>query len=125
MKPFCEVVVSSVLPSIRCLLAKELTVNYKLTQEEVAKLLGLTQAAISKYRRKSREMKVKLLEKNKKIMRMVKDLGEKIVKKRIDSIKIQKDFCKICKEVRKEGIACKLHKDVYPSISSCKECSVC
>ncbi|MFH8086322.1 MAG: transcriptional regulator [Candidatus Aenigmatarchaeota archaeon] len=125
MKPFCEIIVSSVLPSIRSLIAKELIINYNLTQEEAAKFLGLTQAAISQYYRESRGTKVKLLEKSKKVMEMVKKLGEKIIKERVDSIKIQKEFCRICKEVRKEKIICKLHKDIYPSITSCKECPIC
>ncbi|MGC8812155.1 MAG: transcriptional regulator [Candidatus Aenigmatarchaeota archaeon] len=125
MKPFCEVIVSSVLPSIRSLIARELIINYKLTQEEAAKTLGLTQPAISQYYRESRGLKIKLLEKSPKVMRMVKDLGRKLVEKKIDSREIQKDFCKICKEVRKEKLICKLHKDIYPSIISCKECPVC
>ncbi|MFH7860926.1 MAG: transcriptional regulator [Candidatus Aenigmatarchaeota archaeon] len=125
MKPFCEIIVSSVLPSIRSLIAKELITNYNLTQEEAAKFLGLTQAAISQYYRESRGTKVKLLENNRKVIRMVKELGKKIVEERIDVIKIQKEFCRICKEVRKEKIICKLHKDIYPSITSCKECPIC
>ncbi|MCS7106334.1 MAG: helix-turn-helix domain-containing protein [Candidatus Aenigmarchaeota archaeon] len=125
MKPFCEVIVSSVLPSIRSLIAKELIKNYNLTQEEAAKLLGLTQAAISQYYRESRGTKVKLLEKSKEVVGMIKKLEEKIVKEGIDSVEMQKEFCKICKEVRKEKIICKLHKGIYPSITSCKKCTIC
>ncbi len=125
MKPFCEVIVSSVLPSIRSLLAKELIVNYNLTQDEAAKLLGLTQPAISQYYRKSRGTKVKILENSEKVMKMIKNLGNEIVTKKIDSNKIQQEFCKICKEVRKEKLICKLHKNIYPSIVSCKECPIC
>jgi predicted transcriptional regulator len=125
MKPFCEVIVASVLPSIRSLLAKELIVSYKLTQEEAAKLLGLTQPAISQYYRESRGTKVKILENSKKVMRMIRSLGNDIVTKKVDSRKIQQEFCKICKEVRKEKLICKLHKDIYPLIASCKECPIC
>lgn len=125
MKPFCEVVVSSVLPSIRSLIAKELVFNYKLTQEEAAKYLGLTQPAISQYYRESRGLGVKLIEKSPKVMRMIKDLGKKVIDKKIDNREIQKEFCRICKEIRKEKLICKLHKDIYPSIISCRECPVC
>jgi|YelNatPaOPRAMG01_1025707.scaffolds.fasta_scaffold45540_2 predicted transcriptional regulator len=125
MKPFCEVIVASVLPSIRSLLAKELIVSYKLTQEEAAKLLGLTQPAISQYYRESRGTKVKILENSKKVMRMIRSLGNDIVTKKVDSRKIQQEFCKICKEVRKEKLICKLHKDIYPLIATCKECPIC
>jgi len=125
MKPFCEVIVASVLPSIRSLLAKELIVSYKLTQEEAAKLLGLTQPAISQYYRESRGTKVKILENSKKVMRMIRSLGNDIVTKKVDSRKIQQEFCKICKEVRREKLICKLHKDIYPLIATCKECPIC
>jgi len=125
MKPFCEVIVASVLPSIRSLLAKELIVSYNLTQEEAAKLLGLTQPAISQYYRESRGTKVKILENSKKVMRMIRSLGNDIVTKKVDSRKIQQEFCKICKEVRKEKLICKLHKDIYPLIATCKECPIC
>ncbi|MEM7825336.1 MAG: hypothetical protein QW412_00565 [Candidatus Aenigmatarchaeota archaeon] len=107
------------------MIAKELIISYNLTQEKVAKFLGLTQAAISQYYTESRGTKVKLLEKNKKVMGMIRELGKKIVRKKVDSFEIQKEFCKICKEVRKKRIICKLHKNIYPSIASCKECPIC
>ena len=47
MKPSCEVVVKYVLPVFRAMVAKELIVKYKLSQNEVAQKLGITQAAVS------------------------------------------------------------------------------
>ena len=45
----CETIGRYILPLFRSLVAKELINNYDLTQVEVAKKLGTTQAAISQY----------------------------------------------------------------------------
>ena len=49
MKIPCELIVWYILPSIRRELAKELVHNHKLTQAEVARRFGVTDAAISQY----------------------------------------------------------------------------
>jgi hypothetical protein len=122
MKPFCEVIVTTVLPAIRSIITKELLGTYKLTQKEAARLLGLTQPAISQYYRESRGFKVKLLEKQPKIMKMIDELTENIVYGRIDSKGIQREFCRICKRVREEKAICHLHENICPSIAPCSEC---
>lgn len=100
MKPFCEFM-NSILPSLRSLIARELIENYNLSQKEVAKLLGITQAAVSNYYTKARGRKVRVLEKNKKVARMVKILSALIIKEK-NWDRICKEYCKICKEIRKE-----------------------
>ena len=49
-----EVVVAKLLPTLRARVAQILLLDYSLRQTEVAKLLGLTQAAVSHYNTKSR-----------------------------------------------------------------------
>lgn len=53
LQPF-EVVTSKLLPTIRARLAQVLLDEYKMRQVEVAKLLGITQAAVSHYKTASR-----------------------------------------------------------------------
>lgn len=122
MKPYCEVVVSSILPAIRALITRELLTAYNLTQMEASELLGITQAAISQYNKESRGAKVNILEKDKKIMKMIKQLAKKIARGNMTALKINSEFCKICKEIRKRKLICQLHKDIYPSLESCSEC---
>ncbi|NCO97546.1 MAG: transcriptional regulator, partial [Candidatus Aenigmarchaeota archaeon] len=71
MKPFCEVITSSVLPAVRSIMARELLTTYKMTQQEAADILGITQAAVSQYSRQSRGSKVKMLESQKGLMKMI------------------------------------------------------
>jgi predicted transcriptional regulator len=125
MKPFCEVIVTTVLPAIRSLITKELLDKYNLTQKEAAELLGLTQPAISQYNRESRGFKVKMLEKQPEIMKMIDDLSKKIVSGKIKPNEIQTKFCKICKKVRTSRVICRLHEEIYPSIAPCVKCPEC
>ena len=50
----CEIVVKTVLPVMRAMVAKELIKVYNLKQVEVADLIGVTQAAVSQYVRGER-----------------------------------------------------------------------
>jgi hypothetical protein len=122
MKPFCEVVVSSILPAIRSLLTKDLLTTYHLTQKQAADLLGLTQPAISQYIIEARASKVKLLEKQPDVMKMIEDLAYNIVNKNIKHKEIQLRFCKICKSIRQSRIICRLHEEMYPQIAPCIKC---
>jgi predicted transcriptional regulator len=122
MKPFCEVIVTSILPAIRSILTRELMGDYRLTQKETADLLGLTQPAISQYQKECRGAKVKLLEKQPKIMKMIDELAKDVSTGKIRPKQLQLKFCGICKTVRENKIICKLHQDVCPSIAPCYEC---
>lgn len=44
----CEMI-KNILPALRSFIAKELIYDYKLNQTDAAKLLGVTQSAISQY----------------------------------------------------------------------------
>lgn len=123
MKPFCEVIVTSILPAIRSIITKELLTEYNLTQKEASNLLGLTQPAISQYNRESRGYKVKLLEKQPKIMEMIDDLTKNINSGRLNARQLQAEFCKVCKKIRESKMVCSIHEEIYPSISPCHECS--
>ncbi len=50
----CEVVVRQVLPSIRREIAKELVETHSMSQADVARLFGVTDAAVSQYLRRKR-----------------------------------------------------------------------
>jgi predicted transcriptional regulator len=122
MKPFCEVIVTTILPAVRSIITRELLSNYHLTQKQAADLLGLTQPAISQYYRESRGFKIKLIEKQPKIMKMIDNLTRDIVVKGITPKEIQSRFCSICKTVRESKTICHLHEGIYPSIAPCSEC---
>jgi len=122
MKPFCEIIVSDVLPAIRAIVANDLSKTHGLTQTQISKKLGMTQPAISQYMRELRGRKVKTILGNKKTMDRIKKLSKQIAESDIDSKYIHKELCGICKVIREEGLICKLHEDACPTIGPCKMC---
>jgi uncharacterized protein len=85
MKLYCEVIVGDILPSLRALITKELVQNFGLTQTQAAQKLGLTQPAVSQYKKYLRGGKIKQLQKNKNLMIIVKKFSKKIATEKISS----------------------------------------
>jgi predicted transcriptional regulator len=100
MKTFCEIVVSDFLPAVRALVTKELINTYGMTQTEVAKRMGMTQPAISYYLRELRGTKVKVLEKNSKLMEFVKQVAVEISSGKEQIVNMHE----ICKRLRDEKL---------------------
>lgn len=122
MKPFCEVIVSDVLPTVRAVLANEMAKTYGLSQTQISRKLGITQPAISQYRRELRGQRAKALLSNEKIMDLVKKLSHDIALGDMDSKAMHENFCIICKKIREEGLVCKLHGAAWPTMGPCKIC---
>ncbi|MBR9682167.1 MAG: helix-turn-helix domain-containing protein [Candidatus Aenigmarchaeota archaeon] len=125
MKPFCEVIVQDILPALRALMAKELMSTHNLTQQEVAKKLGISQAAVSQYRREMRGFKIKLLQKDKEIMDSVEKLATRIASEDVDTIGASDECCLICKSIRNKKLICELHMEAAPNFEGCKTCFKC
>jgi len=102
MKPHCEQAVLNILPAIRSLLARELLKTYGLTQQQAAKKLGTSQAAISQYMKQVRAYKVNTFEKNEPIMIEIKKLAETISKQ--DNYSLKDNLCDVCRLVRKNNL---------------------
>ncbi len=78
LQPF-EVVTAKLLPAIRARLAQVLLDEYGMKQVEVAKHLGITQAAVSHYKTASRGIDPELLKVFPEIDTFVKGLAAEIV----------------------------------------------
>ena len=73
MKTVCEIVAQDILPILRAAIAKELISSYNLNQGEAAKLLDVSQPAVSQYLRQLRG-KNSLIE-NKAVAVEIKDIS--------------------------------------------------
>lgn len=122
MKPYCETVAQLILPKMRALIAKRLMEKYKLTQQDAASKLGLTQSAISQYIRELRGSKIKILEKDDIVNREIEDFVDRIASGELKSIKILDSFCNICKTIRRRKLLCDIHIKVFPDLKECKIC---
>jgi len=102
MKFPCEIIVWEVLPCIRAALAEEL-IKRGLSQKEISKMLGITQAAVSQYTSKKRGPKLNFQEDAKE---EIKKLADDLVHGSVDDFIAR--ICRICTVVRTEGAVCKL-----------------
>lgn len=122
MKPFCEIIVADVMPALRALITKELMDEYGLNQTQVAQKLGITQPAVSQYRKELRGQNVRLLQSNQKIMSMIKELANEIQSDKIKPDRMIVRLCEICKAIREERLICQLHTKAYSSLQGCQIC---
>jgi len=123
LRPPCEVIIRTVLPLIRGLIAIKLY-NEGLSQKEIAKLLGTTQAAVNGYVKHSEMYYVKKLSKIgvpiDMINFIVKTLLPKV--KRGEVISSLTTLCNICKSFKSKGYICDLHASQYPELRECNMC---
>jgi len=122
MKPFCEVIVSDVLPALRAIITGELSKAYGFTQVQISKKLGITQPAISQYKSELRGHNVRVITSNEKVMALVNRLAHDIALAEPDAKHMHKALCAICRKIREEGVVCKLHAGTYPNMGSCRIC---
>ncbi len=120
MKPFCEIMVNDIFPAMRAVIAKELTETLNYTQSDAARLMGVTQPAISQYKKEFRGTKIKILTENENINIALKDAARNLttLKSPFDS----HIMCDLCKNIRQEGLLCKLHREAVPALSKCDTC---
>ncbi len=119
----CEIAVKCVLPAVRAMTAKQLMAKHGLNQAQAAKLLGLSQPAISLYSRKIRGKAIDL-ENDKNINLLVEELADSLVKSNMSRKEFIMQFCRICREIRAKGLMCKMHKTFDASINI-EECELC
>jgi predicted transcriptional regulator len=105
------------------MIAKELTAKHGLKQEEAAKLLGVSQPAISLYYRKMRGKSIDL-ENDSDITRLIESLADSLATNDLSRKEFIIKFCEICKTIRAKGLLCKMHKAFDPAVNI-EECGLC
>jgi len=119
----CEIAVKCLLPSVRAMIAKELMTKHGLKQAEAAKILGVSQPAISLYYRKIRGKAVDL-ENDVEVIKLIENLAVTLAKGALPHKDFIPMFCEICRTIRAKGLMCKLHKTFDPEIDV-EECELC
>jgi len=119
----CEVAVKTLLPPTRAALAKELMARHGFKQVEAAKLLGISQPAISLYNRKMRGKAIDL-EKDVEIKKLIESFADSLAENSLSHKEFILRFCEICRTARAKGLLCNMHKTLDPTfkIEKCKLC---
>ncbi len=109
-----EIEVWYVLPAIRKSLVDEM-LKIGMRQKDIATKIGVTEAAVSQYRKKKRAEKVIL---NDKAKAMVKKSALKISEGHNPIVEIQK----ICTVMRNDMSVCRISKSLGLAPKNCKKC---
>ena len=120
----CETASKVVIPAVRAYIARELVVTHDLKQERVARILGITQSAVSKYASRTRGniLKIDDIQEAKPMLTelvMLAASDEEFSRNRF----LQK-FCETCKTIRKTGVMCPLCKKANAG-TEFEECRFC
>lgn len=103
----CEEIVQKYLPAMRASIAKKL---YKkgLTQEQIARELGLTQAAVSKYLSNKYGKEVKKIEENSVLDKACTEIAEKVAQGTWTQSHVTNAICSTCTQFNYELLSCNL-----------------
>jgi predicted transcriptional regulator len=122
MKPFCEAVVSEILPAVRAMVATKLVTDYGFSQTQAARKMGVSQPAISQYKRNLRGARTDVFEKYPQIAELAGGIAARMASGRSDDSSPTLLFCEICRKVRLSGLGCEVHRSMDGSLSGCNIC---
>lgn len=117
----CETSVKTVAPAIRAVLAKKLLDEHDLNQEETAKFLGISQAAVSKYISKVRGKALDLDEVD-EIQVWAEKVATELVGGEMSRTQLVRALCQACKLIRSKGLVCPLCRQRDNTLKDCRSC---
>ena len=121
-----EIESKSLIPALRAILAKDLANKYNIREEEISKMLGVTQAAISNYIRGTRgdpKLIEKLLE-DKQVTVMLDDISDNLSSDKAYTPSTLSKFIGLCNYIKSSLLICDIHHNLETNIDDevCKEC---
>jgi len=121
-----EIEAKSLIPAVRAILAKKLIKDYSLKEEDVARVLGITQAAVSNYVRGTRgDMElIAKLESVREVMRMIDDIAKDLSTNKAYTPSTLAKFVGLCNYMRYTLIICDVHHSMESDIDEqiCEQC---
>ncbi|HXX87292.1 MAG TPA: helix-turn-helix domain-containing protein [Candidatus Acidoferrum sp.] len=119
----CEVAVKSVVPAVKSLVATQLIEEHGLKQDEVAKILGISQSAVSRYTRKNRGQVIKVSDID-DIRPLIDKMTALLLDGRYQGHQFLAYFCQTCELVRKSSLMCPFCRkmDTNAEIRRCRFC---
>ena len=108
------------------ILAKTLAEKHKIREDEISKMLGVTQAAVSNYIRGTRgdpELIKKLLTEN-QVSEMIYEISDDLSSDRAYSPSSLSKFIGLCNYIKSSLLICDIHHNLESDIDEavCKEC---
>jgi len=118
-----ELASKSVIPAIRALIVRRLVEEHDMTQQEAAKLLGVTQPAVSKYLHQKRGAAIRLGG-IKEIEQATNEIADMVSTHKAEPTDVMSKIEAACEYVRRNRYMCDLHKRLEPEfdVNSCHVC---
>tara|TARA_B100001971_G_scaffold129296_1_gene119305 strand:- start:241 stop:657 length:417 start_codon:yes stop_codon:yes gene_type:complete len=121
-----EIESKSLIPALRAILAKNLAKKHLIHEDQISKMLGVTQAAISNYIRGTRG-DPKLIEKllaEKQVSEMITDISDNLASDRAYTPSSLSKFIGLCNYIKTSLLICDIHHNLESDIDDevCKEC---
>ncbi len=121
-----EIESKTLIPALRAILAKKLAVDHKIREDEISKMLGVTQAAVSNYIRGTRgnpQLIQKLLAEE-QVSKMVDELIDSLSSDMAYTPSNLSKFIGLCNYIKSSLLICDIHHNLETDIDEkvCKEC---
>ncbi len=121
-----EIESKSMIPALRAILAKKLAEQHNIREDQISKMLGVTQAAVSNYIRGTRgDPKLILqLSSQKQIVEMIDEISENLASNKAYTPASLSKFIGICNYIKTSLLICDIHHNLESDIDEaiCKEC---
>ena len=121
-----EIESKSLIPALRAILAKKLAEDHKIREDEISKMLGVTQAAVSNYIRGTRgdpQLIQKLLVEE-QVSKLIDELSDSLASDRAYTPSNLSKFIGLCNYIKSSLLICDIHHNLETNIDEkvCKEC---
>jgi len=121
-----EIESKTMIPALRAILAKKLAEIHKIREDEISKMLGVTQAAVSNYIRGTRG-DPKLIEKllaEPQVAQLVNELSDSLASDMAYTPSNLSKFIGLCNYIKSSLLICDIHHNLESNIDEkvCKEC---
>jgi len=121
-----EIESKTLIPALRAILAKKLAESHKIREDEISKMLGVTQAAVSNYIRGTRG-DPKLIQKllaEEQVSKMINELSDSLASDMAYTPSNLSKFIGLCNYIKSSLLICDIHHNLETNIDEkvCKEC---
>lgn len=121
-----EIESKTLIPALRAILAKKLAEEHQIREDEISKMLGVTQAAISNYIRGTRG-DPKLIQKlvaDEQVSQLINDLSDGLASDMAYTPSSLAKFISLCNYIKSSLLICEIHHNLESNIDEavCKEC---
>lgn len=121
-----EIESKSLIPALRAILAKKLAEDHGVREDEISKMLGVTQAAVSNYIRGTRgdpSLIAKLLA-EKQVATLINELTDNLSSDMAYTPSSLSKFIGLCNYIKSSLLICEIHHNLESDIDEkiCKEC---